>query len=426
MSTTATSSGWGQRPLVWLLAGLGLGFTIGSIVTVWLGAFGTAEPLGLGKLRTYNRPNREVRPTPLPGVVALGRLEPAGGVIAVSAPGPDIIKEVLISEGQTVEKGEPLAILESHTERQLERDHAKGEYQEALRRRERIRAEAEQRIAEARLARDQVASLGPCDIEAQQIKVSLLEYQLQEARKDLNRLAELRATRDITVPQQQYDQQRLLVEQTEKELEAARSALHKLKRALGYNLRTADAQVRSAELARDRALEEIPVAALKRAWELAEKRLERAVVRAPQAGTILRLFVRPGEAVGTAPILQLADTRQMVVIAEVYETDIERVRVGQRAVVVVPALRQVAGDLNADPVELEGTVDRIGAVVARNQLVDLDPTADADKRVVEVRVALGQAGSARVARLIYHQVSVRILVEQPAAPATAARAVPAP
>lgn len=96
----------------------------------------------------------------------------------------------------------------------------------------------------------------------------------------------------------------------------------------------------------------------------------------------------------------MGNTQQMVVIAEVYETDVSRVRVGQRAVITSPAL---SGR------QLHGTVQRIGSMIARNKVFDLDPTADVERRVVEVTIRLDASEPA--ARLIQLQVRVAISPE---------------
>jgi HlyD family secretion protein len=46
---------------------------------------------------------------------------------------------------------------------------------------------------------------------------------------------------------------------------------------------------------------------------------------------VLQIHARPGERVGPEGIVELADTSVMYAVAEVYETDVGRVRIGQRA-----------------------------------------------------------------------------------------------
>ena len=64
-------------------------------------------------------------------------------------------------------------------------------------------------------------------------------------------------------------------------------------------------------------------------------------------GRVLEIVTHPGESVGQQPLLRLGDTDHMVVMAEVYETQVFEVRPGQRATIVSQALRQ----------PLSGTVD---------------------------------------------------------------------
>jgi HlyD family secretion protein len=89
-------------------------------------------------------------------------------------------------------------------------------------------------------------------------------------------------------------------------------------------------------------------------------------------------------------------TDEMLAVAEIYETDIGRVQVGQRATVSSPAL--------ADP--LVGKVERIGRKIGKLDVLDADPVAKTDARVVEVEIRLDDA--ARVAALTNLQVEVSI------------------
>ena len=120
------------------------------------------------------------------------------------------------------------------------------------------------------------------------------------------------------------------------------------------------------------------------------------VVRAPVAGRIVKVYARRGERVGAAGFAEIAQTDQMFVVAEVYETDVGRVTVGQSATARSPA---IAG-------ELTGTVDRIGTKVGKQDVLATDPVARTDARVVEVRVKL--ADSPKAAALSNLQVEVAI------------------
>lgn len=74
----------------------------------------------------------------------------------------------------------------------------------------------------------------------------------------------------------------------------------------------------------------------------AEAELELSMVRSPIDGRVLEVHAREGERVGTDGIAEIADTSAMYAVAEVYETDIGRVRTGQRATL------RTAGPLSAE------------------------------------------------------------------------------
>jgi HlyD family secretion protein len=74
------------------------------------------------------------------------------------------------------------------------------------------------------------------------------------------------------------------------------------------------------------------------------------------------------------------------------------VQPGQRAILTSAAL--------AEP--LQGTVERLGLQVGQQRVVDEDPAANLDARVVEVYLRLDAASSQRVAGLTNLQVTVTI------------------
>jgi len=128
----------------------------------------------------------------------------------------------------------------------------------------------------------------------------------------------------------------------------------------------------------------------------AQVALERMRVRSPIDGQVIQVYARDGERVGPDGIVELGRTQDMYAIAEVYETDIGRVRLGQRATVTSRAL----------PRTLEGTVDRIGLKIAKLDALGTDPAARTDARVVEVEIRLDEG--AAVAGLTNLQVDIVI------------------
>jgi len=138
---------------------------------------------------------------------------------------------------------------------------------------------------------------------------------------------------------------------------------------------------------------------------MAQAMLAQDTVTAPVDGQIVTLHARRGERVGPSGIAELAQNDQMYAIAEVYETDIGRVTVGQRARVTSPAL----------PRALAGSVERIGKKVGKLDLLATDPVARTDARVVEVRIKLDESDA--VQGLSNLQVDVTI---EPPGPASTA------
>ncbi len=85
----------------------------------------------------------------------------------------------------------------------------------------------------------------------------------------------------------------------------------------------------------------------------------------------------------------MGNTSVMYAIAEVYEADVGRVRVGQSARVRVSSLSG----------ELTGEVEHVGWMVGRKVTLNNDQIADTDARVVEVRIRINAADAPRVAPL---------------------------
>ena len=308
-------------------------------------------------------------PPPRTAVTALGRVTPGRAVMSIAAqPGSRILK-LEVRDGQKVSAGDVLAYLDTHPLKVAERDAARTALTEA-----RERLEAETAYAQA-------------VVEGSRLAVRILEIAVDFERRELKRVRSLATTR--AVEEQSLDQKKFATESREAELARARAEVLAAEAALArvrstVALRSAEAQVRAAEA-----------------------QVELTVIRAPLDGEILKVFTYPGERIGNDPILKMGDTADMHVIAEVHETDIGAVRVGQRALITSPALPEPVG----------GTVEEIGALIYRNDVLALDPRAERDARVVEVRIKLDK--SAAVARLSHLEVSARIALDSAPPPAAA-------
>jgi HlyD family secretion protein len=127
-----------------------------------------------------------------------------------------------------------------------------------------------------------------------------------------------------------------------------------------------------------------------------QARLEMSLIRAPQRGQVLEIYTRPGEKVGPDGVLELGESDKMTVVAEVYETDVHRLAVGQAAMITSPALAKPA----------QGKILKVGYRVGKMDVLSSDPVADTDARVVEATILMDD--SAPLQRLTNLQVDVKI------------------
>lgn len=132
---------------------------------------------------------------------------------------------------------------------------------------------------------------------------------------------------------------------------------------------------------------------------LAEEEEKQSELLSPIDGTVLKIMARPGERVGNEGVAMIADLTQLDIVAEVYERDMPRVAVGQKAEIRVPGMEE----------RFTGEVRELGYLVRKNDLNDTDPLADRDNRVVEVRITLEPEACEKLSHLLYMQVDVRIM-----------------
>jgi len=312
-------------------------------------------------------------------VAALGRIEPESGLMKVSAATPDVLDALLVQRGEVVDKDQVLGYLQSYAEQvaqqgsiagQMEEDKARLAADEELN-------EAQSENAEIKLRR--IEDLAPLKIVAQEQTVRSLRKGLINDKDILE--ADTTLMRSNVVARRTQANQETLVKQGKANLEAADARLQELQQQFAIDRVAAESEIRIARANLVRAKAEIPIASLGKQLVLAKARVRNAEIRAPIAGRILNVIAHPGEQVGQIdgkPILTMGDTDRMRAVAEVYETDIGRVHLGASATATSRALDRA----------VTGRVVEIGNMIYKNDVLNVDPAAKTDARVVEVRIEL--------------------------------------
>jgi HlyD family secretion protein len=345
-------------------------------------------------------------------VVALGRIEPAGGVVNVGALPGDRLGPWNVQLGQTVPKATALVDLASRKLREHERQSARSQLAAAeMRLKAELRAARAQRRV-ATLAKEHADQENPPALKAQTLKIEAVEKKLALAESDYKHADELPA--DL-VSAQEKQRFWLLVQSARAELEAAKAELDQLKRSIQIKKDAATADLEVAQSSIDRITSSIPIDSMKLNVQLAELQYEQTQILAPIGGTILKMVAHPGELTGTMPILQMANLDEMVVVAEVYQADVKQVEPGDRATIRSPSFKKPYFDPDdaGEGTGIAGTVVQIGQLVATADMQRLDPSAPADRRTVEVRIAVDPQYREQAAALINLQVDVTISQRAP-------------
>lgn len=265
-------------------------------------------------------------------VSALGRLEPEHGVMRIGIPSTSssisgsVVAELMVEEGDWVKAGQLLASTDSTAMLNARLAVARAEHEESI-----LAAAAAVSQAEEVCTLSRVAA--------------------SEAERRTNLLARNLAS----------------AEETE--------------RAKG------DAEANAASCTAARAASSVAESAVHSAQArvgLHEAELERSLVRAPVAARVLEIYARPGEFVHLEGLLELGRTNSMFAIAEVHETDVARVRLGQSARISSDAL----------PAQLSGKVEHIRHKIYKQDVIDTDPAASKDARIVEVEIRLDDSSAA--------------------------------
>lgn len=342
-------------------------------------------------------------------IEALGKVQPTGGVVNVFGPPGDRLFELKVNLGDKVSKNAPLAVLSGDTERRLSVATLGAQLTEAETLRTAIKKSKETKLADLKLESEQAVEKAKAELVALDAKTEGLQAQLDAARVEQNRLATVEQG-GVRVSAQEKAQAELLVKQAELQLKATQGQRKAAQEQLDAAPQTTAVKRQTIEAEADRAVAQVPFESLNAAKQAAEQKLKDAALVAPVSGRVVKLFTRTGDTLTTQPVLQIADTDSMAVIAEVYETDVARLRKWLASGPVTAEVHaRVLGDGNA--ATLKGTVTAAGIapMIAKNTVFALGPREDADRRVVEVEVRLEGESARAVADYVGLQVRTRFL-----------------
>jgi ABC exporter DevB family membrane fusion protein len=284
-----------------------------------------------------------------PRVVAAGpgRVEPISEEISVSAQVSGRLREVFIDEGDHIERGQLLAVVEN-------RDYL---------------ARVRSTEAELLLKRAQLRRLvnGAREQERREIAALLAEAEivLEHARVELTRQSNL--FKDGVVSRREAEAAEREARVSEARVEAARERY----RLLEAGAREEDRDGAESEVALTRArLEEVRAL------------YEKTLVRAPISGVILHKHRKVGESVSTqfdTPIVTIADRSALRVRVDVDEADVSKIAIGQQAYVTADAF---------EGKKFWGRIVQVGQVLGRKNIRTDEPVERVDTKILEVLVQL--------------------------------------
>lgn len=294
-------------------------------------------------------------------VAATGRLEPQGEVINLSAPNASDstrVDRLLVKLGDKVKAGQTIAILDS-----------RDRLQAALK-----RSQTQVQVAQARLKQTQAgAKVG--SIEAQQANIKGVEAELKGQKAahtaNIERIkAELhnaqtecwrykKLYQDGALSASDRDNICLKQDTLREQLSEAQATRNRTEATLLKQLSEGKATLAEIEEVRpvDVAVAKAELEEAKAAVQQAQADLDRAYIRAPENGQILKIHTRPGETIADRGIMAIGHTDQMYAIAEVYETDVNKIRVGQKAKITSFGFLET----------LTGKVDEIGLQIGKKR-----------------------------------------------------------
>ncbi len=378
-------------------------------------------------------------------IYALGRLEPATGIISISAVPGERLKELDpdVEENQKVPVNGILGLLTSFDlgRVQLEALLKKQELASKTHLQQIEIAKAQKAQAEASLSQA-LAKLRELELRAN--KLQTLETASHLAAEEHAQLEQLRSSDPEMVTEHQLKKQRNAMESALDDFTIAHDSYDSAQEAAEKTVLAAQANLGVANLSLEQLSQNYDAQAIQQEIKVAQETLKRSVLLSPHVTTdsiedilklecvvdhqpdspdtrgpytVLKSYLRSGEFIAQTPVLQLGDLSQMVCVAEVYEADVKNLQIDQATTIRSPAFSGKFAD-GIDPESkqrtggIAGRIEQIGGVIGSPGLMNRNPLAPADRSVVEVRIRIEDAEAiAEVSRRVGLQVTVEFASE---------------
>lgn len=338
-------------------------------------------------------------------VTALGRLQPEGEITTLSAPSSTNgirVERLLVKEGEQVKAGQVLAYLEDYSRSTAALEQSLDKLQIAKVKLAQVKAGAKPGDIEAQKAAiARLESQLKGDVATQQATINRIQAELDNAQSENDRYQQL--FKQGAVSASVSDTKALQLKTIQQQLTEAKASLNSTQNTLSDQIKEANARLNSIKEVRsvDVDLAQTDVRSALTSIKQAKADQELTYIKAPIDGKVLKIHAKTGEVISSNGFAEIGKTSQMYVIAEVYQTDVQKVRVGQKATITSTAF----------PGKLSGTVSEIGWQVDKQSIFSLNPRSDTDRRIIEVKISIDNpADSERVSRLTNLQVDVAIKI----------------
>jgi HlyD family secretion protein len=191
-------------------------------------------------------------------------------------------------------------------------------------------------------------------ISSQKSNLQGLAATLKQSKKDFERQKQLLESRDIS--QSVFDQALSRLDELKNQYEGAQHSLNAAElnlQVLEHNLEAADARIAQAQ-----------------------DQLEYTTITSPIDGIVTRINAEVGEVVMTGTmnnpgtvIMQVADLSQMLLVTQVDETDVAKLKVGQKAAIRVQAFWDREFEGVVDTIALTHDLSRTGAKYFKTEIL---------------------------------------------------------